>query len=43
MLCSLERAAFQIREKDERQSYLQNTFGIFQNRKSFNVVQVAGC
>ena len=37
-LCNVEGTAFQIREKDEWQPFLQNTFGIFQNRKSFNVV-----
>ena len=37
-LCSVEGTAFKIREKAEWQPYLQNTFGIFQNRKSFNVV-----
>jgi predicted DNA-binding transcriptional regulator YafY len=37
-LCSVEGKAFQIREKEEWQPFLQNTFGIFQNHKSFNVV-----
>lgn len=37
-LCSVEGTAFQIREKEEWQPYLQNTFGIFQNKQSFNVV-----
>ena len=37
-LCSVEGTSFQIREKDEWQPFLQNTFGIFQNRQSFNVV-----
>ena len=37
-LCQIEGSAFQIRQKDEWQPFLQNTFGIFQNRKSFNVV-----
>jgi predicted DNA-binding transcriptional regulator YafY len=37
-LCNVEGTAFQIREKEEWQPFLQNTFGIFQNRKSFNVV-----
>jgi predicted DNA-binding transcriptional regulator YafY len=37
-LCSVEGTPFQIREKEEWQPYLQNTFGIFQNRKIFNVV-----
>ncbi len=37
-LCNVEGPAFRIREKDEWQPFLQNTFGIFQNRKSFDVV-----
>jgi len=37
-LCSVEGTAFQIREKEEWQPFLQNTFGIFQNHHSFNVV-----
>jgi predicted DNA-binding transcriptional regulator YafY len=37
-LCNIEGTAFKIREKDEWEPFLQNTFGIFQNRKSFNVV-----
>ena len=37
-LCNVEGHAFQIRDKDEWFPYLQNTFGIFQNRMSFNVV-----
>ncbi|MDD2272440.1 MAG: WYL domain-containing protein [Desulfuromonadaceae bacterium] len=37
-LCIVEGTAFQIREKEEWEPFLQNTFGIFQNRKSFNVV-----
>jgi len=37
-LCSVEGESFPIREKEEWQPYLQNTFGIFQNRNSFNVV-----
>jgi len=37
-LCNVEGTAFQIREKEEWQPFLQNTFGIFQNRQSFNVV-----
>ncbi len=37
-LCNVEATAFKIREKAEWEPYLQNTFGIFQNRKSFNVV-----
>lgn len=37
-LCQVEGKAFQIRDKEEWQPYLQNTFGIFQNKESFNVV-----
>lgn len=37
-LCQVEGGAFQIRDKEEWQPYLQNTFGIFQNKESFNVV-----
>lgn len=37
-LCSVEKTTFRIREKVEWQPYLRNTFGIFQNRHSFNVV-----
>jgi predicted DNA-binding transcriptional regulator YafY len=37
-LCSVEGTAFKIREKEEWEPFLQNTFGIFQNRKSFNVI-----
>jgi len=37
-LCNVEGTAFKIRAKDEWEPFLQNTFGIFQNRKSFNVV-----
>ncbi len=36
--CSVNGTAFHIREKEEWQPFLQNTFGIFQNRQSFNVV-----
>ena len=36
--CQVEVKAFQIRDKEEWQPYLQNTFGIFQNKESFNVV-----
>ena len=36
--CNVEGTAFQIREKKEWQPHLQNTFGIFQNPESFNVV-----
>lgn len=37
-LCTVDGEAFQIRDKEEWQPFLQNTFGIFQNRESFNVV-----
>jgi predicted DNA-binding transcriptional regulator YafY len=37
-LCTVEGEAFQIRDKEEWQPFLQNTFGIFQNKESFNVV-----
>jgi predicted DNA-binding transcriptional regulator YafY len=37
-LCCVEGKSFQIREKEEWQPFLQNTFGIFQNHNSFNVV-----
>lgn len=37
-LCHIDEAAFNIREKEEWQPYLQKTFGIFQNRQSFKVV-----
>jgi predicted DNA-binding transcriptional regulator YafY len=37
-LCSVEGTAFNIRAKEEWQPYLQDTFGIFQNHKIFNVV-----
>jgi len=37
-LCQVEGSAFQIRDKAEWQPFLQNTFGIFQNKESFNVV-----
>lgn len=37
-LCSVEKDAFDIRPKEEWQPYLQNTFGIFQNKDVFNVV-----
>lgn len=36
--CNNEEASFNIRPKNEWESYLNNTFGIFQNRESFNVV-----
>lgn len=37
-LCSVESEAFDIRPIDQWQPYLHNTFGIFQNKQSFNVV-----
>lgn len=37
-LCSVEGEAFKIREKEEWQPFLQNTFGIFQNHQSFNAI-----
>lgn len=37
-LCSVEGTAFQIREKEEWEPFLQNTFGIFRNPEKFNVV-----
>lgn len=37
-LTDVEGAAFQFRSVEEWRPYLANTFGIFQNRKSFNVV-----
>lgn len=37
-LCQVEEAAFHIRDKEEWQPFLQSTFGIFQNRQSFDVV-----
>jgi predicted DNA-binding transcriptional regulator YafY len=36
-LCKVETEEFAIRPKDEWQPFLENTFGIFQNRESFNV------
>ena len=36
-LCNVEGAVFKIREKEEWEPFLHNTFGIFQNRKSFDV------
>ena len=36
--CCVEGTLFQIRDKEEWQPFLQNTFGIFQNHQSFNVV-----
>ena len=37
-LCQAEGEVFSIRSKIEWEPYLSNTFGIFQNRESFNVV-----
>jgi predicted DNA-binding transcriptional regulator YafY len=37
-LCCVEGTVFPIRAKEEWQPFLQNTFGIFQNHQSFNVV-----
>ena len=37
-LCSVENTAFRIREKNEWEPFLQNTFGIFRNPEKFNVV-----
>ncbi len=37
-LCCVEGYVFKIRTKAEWQPYLNNTFGIFQNRQNFNVV-----
>jgi predicted DNA-binding transcriptional regulator YafY len=36
-LCSVEGTLFKIRDKEEWEPYLHNTFGIFQNRNSFDV------
>jgi hypothetical protein len=38
-LFNVEGTAFKIREKKTWQPFQQSTFGIFQNRKSFNVVR----
>lgn len=37
-LCQMEASTFESRPKAEWQPYLQDTFGIFQNRESFDVV-----
>ena len=37
-LCQVEGSNFPIRPRQEWEPYLNNTFGIFQNRESFNVV-----
>lgn len=36
-ICKVEAEEFTIRPRDEWQPFLENTFGIFQNRESFNV------
>jgi predicted DNA-binding transcriptional regulator YafY len=36
-ICKVEAEEFVIRPKQEWQPFLHDTFGIFQNRKSFNV------
>lgn len=36
--CQIENTEFLIRDREEWQPFLQNTFGIFQNRASFDVV-----
>lgn len=36
-ICKIEAEEFTIRPRDEWQPFLENTFGIFQNRQSFNV------
>ncbi|MBA3014042.1 MAG: WYL domain-containing protein [Proteobacteria bacterium] len=36
--CAMENREFTIREREEWQPFLQNTFGIYQNRSSFDVV-----
>lgn len=36
-LCSVEGTSFTIRDKEEWQPHLQNTFGIFRNPEHFNV------
>lgn len=36
-ICQVESGTFQIRPKDEWQPFLEDTFGIFQNKRSFNV------
>ena len=37
-LCQVEGSNFPIRPRQEWEPYLNNTFGIFQNRENFNVV-----
>ena len=36
-LCKVEAEEFTIRSKQDWQPFLEDTFGIFQNRESFNV------
>ena len=36
-ICKVEAEEFAIRSKEEWQPFLENTFGIFQNKRSFNV------
>ena len=36
-LCKVENESFEIRHKEQWQPFLNNTFGIFQNKRSFNV------
>lgn len=36
--CHMENMEFQIRDREDWQPFLQNTFGIYQNRANFNVV-----
>ncbi len=36
-LCKIENESFVIRHKDQWQPFLNDTFGIFQNKRSFNV------
>jgi len=37
-ICSVEEQSFEFRPRDQWHPYLQDTFGIFQNRESFKVV-----
>jgi predicted DNA-binding transcriptional regulator YafY len=36
-LCKIENESFTIRQKEQWQPFLEDTFGIFQNKRSFNV------
>ena len=36
-ICKVEAEGFNIRPKEQWQPFLEDTFGIFQNRKNFNV------